>query len=417
MIYIIIGMIILLVFFVGIVLLISQGIHNVYYVKYRLGEMHTKRKKIKGNYVDIHLNGTDVHVEIGKENWNYECNNEKKDVKFDEIINIDNMNFTIAREQKRGSYLKTATIILFMFVFFILLMLTGITISRDNVFGPDENQTTEQRNSDIEQIESEKEVRETETISETSIDETETEEKGLHEYVLENEWSTKKILDVNWNNYTQDADLRRSIFQDGIESEMGVNVSYYQGKIDWDKVKKFGIDFAIVRIGYRGIESGELSMDSKYTEYMDGATESGIKLGTYIYSQAISKEEMDEEIEFCLYAMKKYNITYPVGIQLDRADGMRTSQLTDNEYIDLIKYFCIRMSENGYTPMVFNSLDWFYELPDGALDGYLKWIYSATSKLDEEAADCVIWQYREYAYVNGISKKVSINLSGVPFME
>lgn len=93
---------------------------------------------------------------------------------------------------------------------------------------------------------------------------------------------------------------------------------------------------------------------------------------------------------------------------------MRTSQLTDNEYIDLIKYFCIRMSENGYTPMVFNSLDWFYELPDGALDGYLKWIYSATSKLDEEAENCVIWQYREYAYVNGISKKVSINLSGVP---
>lgn len=59
-----------------------------------------------------------------------------------------------------------------------------------------------------------------------------------------------------------------------------------------------------MRIGYRGMESGELSMDSKYTEYMNGATESGIKLGTYIYSQAISKEEMDEEIEFCLYAMK-----------------------------------------------------------------------------------------------------------------
>ena len=139
--------------------------------------------------------------------------------------------------------------------------------------------------------------------------------KNLQEAKEENE---PEIKQEPWYSI-----LRRSIFQDGIESEMGVNVSYYQGKIDWDKVKKFGIDFAIVRIGYRGMESGELSMDSKYTEYMNGATESGIKLGTYIYSQAISKEEMDEEIEFCLYAMKKYNITYPIGIQLDRADGMR----------------------------------------------------------------------------------------------
>ncbi len=222
----------------------------------------------------------------------------------------------------------------------------------------------------------------------------------------------REIIDWEWEYEGITDNWRRFLIN--TPSELGIDVSAYQKTIDWEKVRADGIDFAVIRVGYRGYEYGNISLDSKFKENMDGAIANDIKVGVYFYSQATNQDEMDEEINELLKSIEGYNIDYPVVIELVCEKGYRTYEVfTIEEYIDLINYFCTKIKQSGYTPMIYGSMEWFQQFPADAFGGYYKWVYSSDSTPDE-IDNCVIWQYTNNAVgVDGIDDgiKVSINLS------
>ncbi len=223
-----------------------------------------------------------------------------------------------------------------------------------------------------------------------------------------------KLIDWEWEYEENTDNMRRSL--KNIPSELGITVSYYQGDVDWEKVKADGVDFAIIRVGSRGYESGKLRLDSKFKENMDGANANDIKVGVYFFSQATNQVEMEEEVIEILKAIEGYSLGYPVGIELDCLENYRTYELSKpehrKEYIDLIKYFCTRIEQNGYVPMIVGQLDWIKQFPEGTFDEYYKWIYSSDSE-PNNINNCVIWTYYENALgvIDGINVPVSVGLS------
>ena len=146
----------------------------------------------------------------------------------------------------------------------------------------------------------------------------------------------------------------------------GIDVSHYQGEIDWAKVKESGVEFVIVRVGYRGYGTeGNLAEDRMYEQNIQGALDAGLKVGVYIYSQAITEEEAVEEADFLISRVFQYNITLPLVMDFEwptREDdtGKRVgygrlydAHLSQEQTTDMIDAFCDRVREAGYTPMVY----------------------------------------------------------------
>ena len=197
-----------------------------------------------------------------------------------------------------------------------------------------------------------------------------------------------------------------------VTSKKGIDVSKFQGEIDWELVKEDGVEFAILRAGYRGYGSGKLVLDEMFIENLEGTKEHGIDIGVYFYSQATSKEEAVEEAEMVIEALRGYDVTYPVVLDTEApsGDGARTAGLTNEERTEYILAFCETIEEAGYIPMIYSNLNWFI----------LKTDYKALSKYDIWLAnydtqpyfpyDFKMWQYSEKGAVNGIEGDVDLNI-------
>ena len=109
---------------------------------------------------------------------------------------------------------------------------------------------------------------------------------------------------------------RVSYERDGLLAKAGIDVSFYQGEIDWQAVAADGVDFALIRLGYRGYTEGGLFLDSFYKANIQGALEAGLEVGVYFFSQAITPQEGMEEAQFVLDALADCDITYPVVFDL-----------------------------------------------------------------------------------------------------
>lgn len=141
----------------------------------------------------------------------------------------------------------------------------------------------------------------------------------------------------------------------------GIDVSYYNGKIDWQTVKG-EVDFAFIRVGFRGYNNGELHLDSKANYNLKNANKNNIPIGVYFYSQAINEEEAKQEAEFLLDNIKGYDISLPVVIDFEYPfkNGEPIGRLTDanltrKERTDLINAFCDKVESKGYIPAVYAS--------------------------------------------------------------
>lgn len=192
----------------------------------------------------------------------------------------------------------------------------------------------------------------------------------------------------------------------------GIDVSKYQGKIDWNQVKASGIDFAIIRVGYRGYGSGALVEDDRFRENIQGATAAGLKVGLYFYTQAINEEEAVKEASMVLSLCKGYNITYPIFFDTEkvagatgRADNISRAQRTANAVA-----FCNAIQSAGYTAGVYSYRDWFYyNLNFASIQNYKIWIAQYRSTLDFNYR-YDIWQYSSTGKVPGISANVDMNI-------
>lgn len=193
----------------------------------------------------------------------------------------------------------------------------------------------------------------------------------------------------------------------------GVDVSVYQGEIDWQAVADAGVDFAIIRVGYRGYSQGGLQMDERFRENMDGALAAGLDVGVYFFSQATSVLEAEEEADFVLSAVRGYPIKYPVAFDWEFIDGAeaRTDGMDGDTVTQCAAAFCELVSVAGYTPMVYFNQELgylFYQLDQ--LDASQFWLAEYDTKPDF-FYDFEMWQYTHTGAVPGIQGNVDLNLA------
>ena len=192
----------------------------------------------------------------------------------------------------------------------------------------------------------------------------------------------------------------------------GIDVSYYQGDIDWEKVASSGIQFAMVRLGYRGYgEEGKLVEDKLAFQNIEGALDAGLKVGIYFFSQAITVEEAVEEAEFVLERIEGYDITMPVVFDWEYiSEEARTAKMDRRTLTDCYKAFCDKIAEAGYTPMsYFNTYQSRQLMYLHELEEYPFWLALYSDRMTFPYR-FEMWQYTDSGTVPGIEGKVDINL-------
>lgn len=191
---------------------------------------------------------------------------------------------------------------------------------------------------------------------------------------------------------------------------MGIDVSKWNGNINWQAVKNSGVSFVIIRCGYRGSSTGALVEDPKFKTNIKGATDAGLKVGVYFFSQAISDVEAVEEASMTIDLIKKYKISYPVFLDVEDSNG-RGDKIDSNTRTAVISAFCQTMKNSGYTAGVYANKSWLTgKMNAGALGNYKIWLaqynteITYTGKVD-------MWQYSSKGSVSGISGNTDMNLS------
>ena len=195
-------------------------------------------------------------------------------------------------------------------------------------------------------------------------------------------------------------------------ASVGVDVSSHQQEIDWELVAANGVEFAMIRVGYRGYTEGEIQPDDYFVQNIEGARAAGLDVGVYFFSQALDEQEAIDEANYVLEQIKDDPLSYPVifdweDIEADaRTDGMDSVQLTKNAIA-----FCDTIKQAGYRAGVYFNQRFGYEEFDlESLQDYVFWLaeYNDTPSFSFHFQ---IWQYCNDGRVDGIKTDVDLNLA------
>ncbi len=204
-----------------------------------------------------------------------------------------------------------------------------------------------------------------------------------------------------------------------VTSHKGIDVSSHQGDIDWNMVAQDGVEFAFIRVAYRGYgKEGKLLVDKQFEENIQGAKAAGIKVGVYIFSQAINEQELLEEANLVMEQIAPYTLECPVvyDVEMTGADG-RMNAISVEERTNLTRLFCQTIEAAGYKPMIYHNTQMGALMIDvAALEDYDKW-YASYSDQMFYPYEYKIWQYSDKGRVQGIDGDVDLNISFVPVWE
>lgn len=195
-------------------------------------------------------------------------------------------------------------------------------------------------------------------------------------------------------------------------SHVGIDVSKWNGDIDWDKVKNAGVEFAIIRAGYRGSVTGSLVEDPYFRTNMKGAASSGIPTGVYFFTQAVNEVEAVEEASAVLKLLQEYQVAYPVYIDTESAGGNGRADQLDVETRTLVcEAFCRTIENAGYQAGVYGSRNWYNNRLEAAqLEKYHIWLAEYRSAPLYQGY-YQMWQYTSKGKIDGISGNVDMNIS------
>ena len=232
---------------------------------------------------------------------------------------------------------------------------------------------------------------------------------------------------INFNLKMQSYDPEKFFSRDGriyysdpsLELRYGIDVSQHQYEIDWKKVAADGVDYAIIRAGYRGYSKGGLSVDPYFEANMKGAAEAGIDIGVYFFSQAISVKEAIEEADYLLELIKDYDISYPVVFDWEpmQYSGSRTYTYDGKVITDCAIAFMDRIAKAGYTPMMYyNKTMAYLKLDVARLESYYTWLAQYKIAAPDYLYHFDMWQYGT-AEVDGIEGEVDMNISFIDFAD
>lgn len=198
---------------------------------------------------------------------------------------------------------------------------------------------------------------------------------------------------------------------EGTDAAFGIDVSKWQKEIDWQKVADSGVDFAIIRCGYRGSSSGYLIEDKCFKKNLEGAKAAGIKVGVYFFSQAVSEVEAVEEASMVVTLLDGAKLDYPIFIDTESAGGNgRADGLNAADRTAVLKAFCETIDNSGYHSGIYASRCWYYErLNDGELTDITHWV-AEYRKNPLYKGEFALWQYTSSGVIDGINTRVDLDL-------
>lgn len=274
---------------------------------------------------------------------------------------------------------------------------------------------------------------ETETLPPETVEETVVEEvpdpskDGKHTLIRypdgEEEWVLiSPYLPKHEYDFTKlvcQSDLMK-YYEDGRKvSYVGIDVSKEQSYIDFNKVKKAGIDFVMLRVGARGYGSGQLVLDEYFQSNIKRATDAGLEVGVYFFSQAINETEAIEEANMVLENIKDYKITYPVAFDMEYIpnDTARIDTLSKTEKTTITQTFLDTIMNGGYKPMIYGNKEWLIKQVDmSKLTGYDIWL-AQEEDIPDYPYKFAMWQYDTDAMVDGIAGYTNLNISFIDYSE
>ena len=236
-----------------------------------------------------------------------------------------------------------------------------------------------------------------------------------YEYERMNDLENLKTHDYNFDNLYQDGQFFY-YEDDNYTSSIGIDVSSHQGDIDWQMVKESGIEFAYIRLGFRGYGTGEIVLDEMFEQNYAACKEVGIKVGVYFFSQAISEEEAMEEAFFVLEHILDKEIDLPIVYDLEEIDydESRVQYISSEQRSDNAMAFAQKAIENNYEAMIYTNLYWALNYFDlNQILHYDIW-YAQYNDVPDFNYPFKIWQYSDSGQIDGIEFPVDLNIIFIP---
>lgn len=230
-------------------------------------------------------------------------------------------------------------------------------------------------------------------------------------------WKNVAVSDLEEVDFYTPDDGRTVLYNgEAYAAQQGIDVSYYQGDVDWPAVAADGIEFAMIRAGYRGFTDGGISKDTCFEQNAAGAIAAGLDVGFYIFSQATDPDEAREEAAWLVEAVKDYDVALPLVFDWETISEYeaRTDAMLGAEMTACAEAFCEVVRAAGYTPCVyFNQWQGYYDYDLGTLDDAVFWV-SDPGAWDDFYYAHGIWQYTYSGTVSGVHGDVDRNLRYVP---
>ncbi|MBE5895879.1 MAG: hypothetical protein E7285_09495 [Lachnospiraceae bacterium] len=262
------------------------------------------------------------------------------------------------------------------------------------------------------------------SVNESEIAEEETDHSLQTEIIHEDgssEWvDINPYLDLNTYNFANlvyRSPLMMYYENNTRISYVGVDLSKLQDYVDFNELKSAGVDYVMLRLGQRGYQTGELSMDEYFYENLRRASEADLDVGVYFFSQAITEEEALEEAEYVISALSENEIQYPVVFYMDNVSGMecRIDDLDKMERTNIALTFMERIEEAGYIPMFYGDKEWLIQnLSLGSMIGYDIW-YAEESDLPDFPYEFAMWQYTTSGRIEGISGNANLSICFIDY--
>lgn len=242
---------------------------------------------------------------------------------------------------------------------------------------------------------------------------------GLVLFISISSCSNNEITSVNYssgivleNTYWETDDKGFMNYnKEGYSSSVGIDISQWVEDIDFTAVKKYGVEYVILRLGYRGYTEGGLFSDENFEKYIKAAQKAGLKVGVYFVTQAISEDEAVEEAEYVLKYISGHKIEMPVYIDMEEVyDTARTDELTADDFTRVAAAFCKKVEEAGYRGGIYANETWFNNKLDfDKIKHYDIWLAKYSDTLSTDLA-INMWQYSSEGTVDGTEMWVDMNV-------
>ena len=318
--------------------------------------------------------------------------NEKKDFDFEEEDDYPEEEAVLEDLRARSRRMRPEAVMGIVAAVAAVLLAVVLVLSLPYMFRDEDPETAKAQY--IRQTEPEEEV-----ILEPTISETEPENPTIPP-----DRNPYGRYDFQYNRHNY-------LLLQNVDSSPGVDVSAHQGDIDWAAVKKSGIEFAVIRLGYRGYGSGKLVEDEYAKKNLQAAKEAGLKIGAYFFSQALDIKETDEEIQFMLNMLADVDLDMPIVLDWEiPAEDARTKNMDARTLTDIQLHFCGQMKKMGYQPMIYfnwHQSENLYYLSE--LEDYPFWLALYQDRMTYPWK-VEMWQWTSSGKVPGIQGNVDINV-------